>query len=198
MSTKRKAFRRPLGERPYRKLFVIAVEGSKTEPQYFARFNQQSSVIQIRCLKKNHRSDPRNVLKRMKAHLGNESLRKSDEAWLVIDKDQWTDDHLTLLYQWSQKAANYGLAVSHPKFEYWLLLHFKEGTEIGSSRECSDRLSQYLPNYDKNIDHRKITMEHITKAIARAKLRDQPPCIDWPRTIAISTVYRLVEKLLTP
>lgn len=45
MPPKRRKFSRPLGERRYRKLFVLAVEGSKTEPQYFAIFNDQNSVI---------------------------------------------------------------------------------------------------------------------------------------------------------
>ena len=36
MPPKRRNFRRPLGERRYRKLFIVATEGVKTEPQYFA------------------------------------------------------------------------------------------------------------------------------------------------------------------
>jgi hypothetical protein len=80
MPPKRRKFQRPLGERRYRKLFVIAVEGVKTEPQYFA--------------------------------------------------------------------------LSNPKFEYWLLLHFNDGTGIASSRDCSDRLKRHLPGYDKGIDAR--------------------------------------------
>ena len=39
MLAKRGSFQRPFGERRYRKLFVIATEGVKTEPQYFAAFN---------------------------------------------------------------------------------------------------------------------------------------------------------------
>lgn len=35
MPQKRRSFRRPFGKLPYRKLFVIATEGAKTEPQYF-------------------------------------------------------------------------------------------------------------------------------------------------------------------
>lgn len=40
MPKKLRTFQRPLGERRYKKLFVVSVEGSKTEPQYFAIFNQ--------------------------------------------------------------------------------------------------------------------------------------------------------------
>jgi len=37
MPLKRRKSQRPLGERRYRKLFVIAAEGVKTEPQYLGR-----------------------------------------------------------------------------------------------------------------------------------------------------------------
>ena len=43
-------FQRPLGERRYKKLFVVSVEGSKTEPQYFAIFNQPQSIVLVKCL----------------------------------------------------------------------------------------------------------------------------------------------------
>ena len=108
MPSKRRRFQRPLGERRYRKLFVISVEGDKTEPQYFTIFNNQNSVIRVNCLKGKH-SSPRHVLDRMKQYLRSQSLRSSDEAWLVVDKDQWINDQLALLHTWSQQAFNYVL-----------------------------------------------------------------------------------------
>ena len=192
----RRKFQRPLGERRYRKLFVIAVEGVRTEPQYFAIFNDQQSVIRVNCLKCSHDSSPPQVLKRMEDHLRQEDLRSSDEAWLVVDRDQWTDAQLALLHSWAQERDNYGLALSNPKFEYWLLLHFEDGTGIASIRDCSDRLKRYLPGYDKGIDARKITRDRIDEAIHRARLRDNPPCADWPHALGGTTVYRLVESIL--
>ncbi|MDO9509305.1 MAG: RloB family protein [Thermovirgaceae bacterium] len=196
MPPKRRKFQRPLGERRYRKLFVIAVEGVKTEPQYFALFNDQQSVIQVNCLKGSHDSSPPQVLKRMEDHLRQEELRSSDEAWLVVDKDQWTVEQLAQLHAWAQEHANYGFALSNPKFEYWLLLHFEDGNGIASSRDCSDRLKRHLPDYDKGIDARWITRERIDEAIRRARQRDNPPCADWPRGLGGTTVYKLVENIL--
>jgi len=196
MPPKRRKFQRPLGERRYRKIFVIATEGVKTEPQYFASFNNQQSVIQVKCLKHNHNSSPAHILKKMTSHLKKKTLKKSDEAWLVVDKDQWTDEQLAQLHKWSQKADNYGFALSNPKFEYWLLLHFEDGTGIASSHDCSARLKQYLADYDKCIDTRKITKDMINDAILRAKIRDNPLCKDWPRSGGSTTVYKLVENIL--
>ena len=47
MPKKPRTFQRPLGERRYKKLFVVSVEGSKTEPQYFAIFNQPQSIVLV-------------------------------------------------------------------------------------------------------------------------------------------------------
>ncbi|MCY4603166.1 MAG: RloB family protein [Gemmatimonadetes bacterium] len=195
--SKKRNFRRPLGERRYRKLFIVATEGAKTEPQYFVILNNQNLVIHVDCIKSKDRSSPLQVLKRMKDRLKQETLKNSDEAWLVVDKDQWTDKQLEQLHSWSQGANNYGFALSNPKFEYWLLLHFEDGTNIGSSSECSDRLKKHLPDYDKGLDGRKITPDMVEAAIRRAKVRDNPPCVDWPRTFGSTTVYKLVENILS-
>ena len=196
MSSKPRKFTRQPGERRYRKLFVIAVEGTKTELEYFSALNKRKSEVQVKCIRSTHGTSPPQVLKRMKNHLRNEKLKFSDEAWIVIDRDQWTEEQLGLPYDWSQELTNYGFALSNPTFEYWLLLHFEGGTDITSSRNCKDRLKAHLPNYDKQIDESKFTLERINAAIHRAKLRDNPPCNDWPRNPGSTTVYRLIEKII--
>lgn len=196
MPKKRRRFRRPYGERRYRKMFVIATEGNKTEPLYFGIFNDQQSVIHVRCLKSRHESAPPQVMKRMEDFIEGEALRKSDEAWLVVDKDNWTDKQLAELHAWSQRKDAYGFALSNPMFEYWLLLHFDDGAGIFSARECAERLSRNLPGYDKGLDVRKITRERIDAAVRRARIRDTPPCPDWPRAMGQTTVYKLVENIL--
>lgn len=195
MPPKRRKFQRQLGERRYRRLFIISVEGLTTEPQYFAIFNDLDLVIHVDCLKGKNESSPFHVLKRMKDYLKKNKLSNSDEAWLVVDKDQWTDEQLTKLHAWSKGDDNYGFALSNPKFEYWLLLHFEDGEGITSSRECTEQLNRYLNDYHKGIDARKITRDMIDDAIRRGKDRDMPPCSDWPRSTG-TTVYRLVERLL--
>ena len=195
MPTNRRRFRRRQGQLRYRRLFVIATEGEKTEPRYFALFND-TSVIRVRCLKCRGESSPAQVLKRMERHLREEDLRNSDEAWLVVDRDTWRAEELHELHAWSQRSANHGFALSNPKFEYWLLLHFEDGSGVGTSPECSRRLRRYLPGYDKDVDPRKFPIENRSKAVQRAKARDQPPCKDWPRQPGQTTVYRLVARLL--
>ena len=86
MSEKRRKFSRPFGNRPYRKLFVIAVEGEKTEPLYFSLFHGSNSIIQVRCLKGGSNSSPLHVLDRMKRPLREVGLRTTDEPKF---RDSW-------------------------------------------------------------------------------------------------------------
>lgn len=185
-----------MGARRYRRLFLIATEGSKTEPQYFALLNEEVVLVQLQVVKGGHASAPQHVANRLETHLRKVSLRAGDEAWLVIDKDQWTDPQLMALHVWTQGHANRFLALSNPMFEYWLLLHFEGGDGVGSAQECTQRLRQHLPYYDKGIAQAQISREQVEQAIVRARRRDQPPCADWPRSAGGTTVYRLVENIL--
>ncbi len=103
MMSRRRAFQRPLGERRYRKLFLVAVEGAKTEPQYFAVLNTGNAVVRVECIPGEHASSPAHVLERLRLRIEKSSLMKSDEAWLVVDKNSWTDEQLLPLFVWSQQ-----------------------------------------------------------------------------------------------
>lgn len=193
MAQPSRRFTRKLGERRYHKLFLVATEGAKTEPQYFKWLNREHACVQV--IKVGHDSDPLHVLKRMKDTLAQTSSMPPWEAWLVVDKDQWTDDQLAQLHAWALEQENHGFALSNPAFEFWLLLHFEDGTGITRLNQCVAQLKKHLPAYDKKIDISKITLERVNDAIRRAKARDNPPSQDWPRTTG-TTVYRLAENIL--
>jgi hypothetical protein len=192
---KRRTFLRPFPMRHYRKLFVLATEGAETEPQYFALFNSKTTTVNVKCLKSSTDSAPVHVLKRMERHLQRNKLKSGDAAWLVVDKDQWTEEQLAQLHAWANKNEQYGLAVSNPGFELWMLLHFDDGAGIENLRQCKERLKRRLPNYDKGHIETSKLIPGIPDAIARARRKDTPSCTDWPHSIG-TTVYRLVEKLL--
>ena len=195
MSRTQSRFIRPIGIRRYRKLFLIAAEGAKTEPIYFGLLDSRDATVRVSCIKGSHASAPPQVLARMGKRLKKEQLRKGDEAWLVVDKDQWTEDQLSELHAWSEAEENYGFALSNPKFEYWLLLHFEDGAGVSTPRQCSEKLARHMPNYDKSFDSRKITAQMIQDAVRRAEQRDRPLCEDWPRHTG-TTVYKLVQRIL--
>lgn len=195
--TGRRKFERNVGGSRYRRIFIISVEGIKTEPQYFAIFNDRSTVIHTTCLHdKKTSSSPLQALERMRSHLESKKLRKGDEAWIVVDKDNWNNHDLAQLFNWSLGSENYGFALSNPKFEFWLLLHFEDGNGVGSPKECDARLRKNLPCYDKAINPRKFPEDSVRKAIERAERKDSPPVGDWHKSVSGTTVYRLVKKLI--
>lgn len=195
---KRRSFRRVGEIRDYQPVFIIATEGKKTEPAYFRMgiFRSRERPVRVKVLDRRGGSSPQAVLDRMREHLRGYQKKKGDEAWLIVDKDQWKNNDLELLYAWSQSDTYKNLAVSNPQFEYWLLLHFEGGKKINSKSACLSRLRKYMPDYDKSkIPEDKFTVTRVKSAIKRAKSQDSPPCSKWPVETG-TTVYRMVERIL--
>lgn len=189
-------FSRKLAFKRYKRKFWISTEGRKTEYNYFSMFTQINSTISIEVISSNHKSNPTNVYKRVYKQI--QYFQKNDEVWIVIDKDNWPEDDLNELVNSCSKNHNHYLAVSNPKFEYWLLLHFEGGGQI-TLNNCVERLKNHLPSYKKDIDVRVFLNNRtlISTAIKNAKNRDNPQCKGWPKKTGVTTVYRLVEKLIT-
>ncbi|OGQ94755.1 MAG: hypothetical protein A2521_16675 [Deltaproteobacteria bacterium RIFOXYD12_FULL_57_12] len=191
MANRRRGFGRRPPFRSYRKIFVLATEGQKTEPAYFAMFN--SKTVQVKILESRYRTAPLQVLDRAKQFARDTEIRKGDEVWLVIDRDNWTVAQLREVFT-GCRQHNFSLAVSNPCFEYWLLLHFEDGRAVFDARSCRVRLQRYLPEFDKGHVEISKLRPGVVAAIDRAAGKDRPSCRDWPRTTG-STVYRLVRKL---
>lgn len=190
----RRSFKRKEGGRKPRKLILVAVEGQKTEVAYFNHFKKRGSNIKINCFPAKKGSAPLHVLKTLQQKLDYEEMQEGDEAWLVVDRDEWDEKHLEALTKWTTKAEDRYLALSNPKFEFWLLLHFEDCRKCMNSEQCTRALKKHLPGYDKTIE--PFTTEQIVKAIDRARKLDTCKENDWPRESARTTVYRLVERLL--
>jgi len=194
---------RHFGTRRFRKIFVVASEGKNTEPQYFGILKDKKVFpgdFMVVPLPGKSDSSPPDVLERMRDYLEREAPDQPYEAWLVVDKDDWKEEQLAPLVEWvKQDPATRFLALSNPKFEYWLLLHFEEGDGVGTPQECDRRLAKCPCGYDKHsglFNAAKMTRELVEAAVKRAKKRDSPQCRDWPRKSGQTTVYRLVEKIL--
>jgi hypothetical protein len=200
VNRKRRDLLRKQGERRYKKVFYLAVEGTKTEPQYFKYINniQKKAVIKMPPGQKKGLS-PKKLVESMGKWLtelkSEKNFWKDDQAWLVFDTDSRDDEQIRPAHDWATQDDNQNIAVSNPKFEYWLLLHFEDGDNLSTPQACDKRLNACLPNYKKQIDTAKFSKSMIEQAVRRAKQRDRPPCKDWPRQRG-TTVYRLVEQLM--
>jgi hypothetical protein len=167
-----RSFGRKPAERRYRTIFVIAAEGTKTERSYFDVFVNLNPAVQIKCVTCHGGRAPHQILEKLKRHLKENALKFRDEAWLVVDTDSWTPGQFDQVFSWASEKPAHGLAISNPKFEYWLLLHFEDGDGPITKNSCGERLKKHLPDYDKTIDARQIDTDMIRTAIARAKNRD--------------------------
>jgi hypothetical protein len=196
MSRSSKPWRRPEGQRRYKKLFVVSTEGSKTEPQYFDLLNSRFAEVRILCLDYRGGRSPDRVLKKLDKYLKEEGLADTDEAWLVIDRDRWPTDEIDRLHSWVCSKPNRHLAVSDPCFEHWLLLHFEDGDGVSGLRDCVDKLKRYLPGYKKGVNPQNMTEDKIRAAVERAKRRYQSQGCPTIPTAFGSTVYKLVESIL--
>lgn len=179
-------------------MFIIATEGRKTEPAYFRMgiFRSRERPVRVQVLNRTSSSSPQAVLGRMSRHLRSYQRQEGDEAWLVVDRDQWKVKDLEVLHAWSESDNYKNLAVSNPQFEYWLVLHFEDGNRISNKAECLSCLRRHIPNYDKsNLPVSKFTATRVERAVERAKSKDNPRCDKWPVRTG-TTVYRIAEKIL--
>ena len=180
-----------------RKTFLICTEGTKTEPEYFEMLNSFFRRVNIKCPRsKPSQNNPRAVMRQMKREIKKLGIQDTDQAWIVTDKNEWSEEQLSEPYQWSTECENFGFAVSNPNFEYWLLLHFEDGRDIDSAKEVYSKLKSYIPNYNKSIDSSNFSKEKVENAVQRAREKDVPPCLDWPRSIGQTTVYKLVKQII--
>ena len=203
------------------KFFVLAYEGSVSEKKYFedlrnSPYFNDSGEIETIPLKKPKKNDshPLHVKNLLLGAREEFRFRKTDEFWLIIDRDDWQTVHKVNFQEIADECKRYGnvhLALSNPCFEFWLLLHLirKEDipVDIQNKLLVNDKISknknfidQYLADVIDNnrgynkIPNPRIFMDKIHTAIANAKVLSIDG-EDFPCGLG-SDVYRLVEKLV--
>lgn len=200
MITRRKLVDRKVGHRDAR-LFVIAVEGEKTEARYFAALEERA-VIDPRRVKLHvlpteaGRSAPHHVLERLDDFAKELALQDFDETWLVIDRDRWKDKRLAEVATGAGQRGH-ALAVSNPCFELWLLLHVTADTSgLATCDHCGDRFRAAAGGWSKTGPMpAAIDGAAVRAAIARADALDDGASGGWPQSIG-TRVHRLVRRLL--
>jgi hypothetical protein len=184
-------------QKSYKTKFIISAEGAKTEVEYFTILKSFSDHI-IKILNRDAgKSSPDKVLKDLKVTLAKEKMRKNDEAWIVIDVDSWAEEKIQEVIEFTKEKQNQHCAISNPKFEYWLLMHFETPKNALTSAGCDAAIKKHILNYNKGIPSSKIKIGNVTNAITRAKVRHTGTEFDYPKgNNNGSTVYLLVDKLL--
>ena len=185
-----------------KKLFLLACEGSKTEPKYFKAFfahlieNLNISKKSLVIAKHDH-TDPMGVLTDLllyeEDYVGN--YKNFDEVWIVIDRDEERTGGgghtITNFNDAISKAKKEGVRVaySNPSFELWYLLHFdycctpihrdevvkKVKSKLGSYEKSDDGVfKKFLSQQDTAIRNAENLMKKIIdEKIGRASCRER-------------------------
>ena len=137
----------------------------------------------------------------LKAAVPRHQLRDGDYLWVVIDRDEWPEEEIELCKMWAQDPKESpglckGFSLSNPKFEFWLLLHFEDGTQHTTPKACLEALCTHLPEYKKSLARSAFGAESVSDAIQRAKaLLGTGDPTEWPREAGKTTVFTLCEAI---
>jgi hypothetical protein len=190
---RRRPFRVP------RARFLIACEGTVTEPHYFSEMRRlQRSPIELEIIEG---GTPKTIVERAverkkeaewRAQRQRDDNLLFDEIWCVFD----VDTH-PFLPEAKQQARDNGIsvAISNPCFELWILLHFQE-QHAHIERGAVQRLCrEHLPDYKKRPPCDRLA-PRCAEAMHRAAELDQ-----WHGTRGTTGenpstgVYRLVDRI---
>ena len=142
------------------KVFLIVVEGEKTEPQYLKGLRDRLRLTSAHVvLAGAGATDPANIVRKAielreeRRKLAEESLHvKYDEVWAVFDREAQNHPRGRQMPQAIELAMKneIRIAVSNPCFEFWLLLHYYFTTKpFAGPAQVIAELCNYIPKYRK-------------------------------------------------
>ncbi|WP_326593894.1 RloB family protein [Streptomyces brevispora] len=159
------ALRRPVGSYgdKSQRVIYVATEGSRTEPAYLDLLNKalgggdEEKGIAAFYLEYCHPGHPNGlrpseVVQQVRAKAG-----PGEEMWALFDRDakDSRDADIRKAFKIARESG-VQVALSHPSFELWLLLHFKQWSsqENGDDTKVKDQLRRHpdakgFQDYDK-------------------------------------------------
>jgi hypothetical protein len=184
-----------------RKRFLIVCEGEKTEPNYFAGFqNELRTIAFLEIIPAGRVS--LSLVKEAKKLKDEDGEYKDDEVWCVFDRDFKAENSNQKNFNEAIELAkrnNINLAVSNDAFELWFLLHYEYYCSQTHRNDLITMLSDKKrlgAKYEKNSANMyKKLKEKQPEAIKNAKnLWNQ--CNGDYNTNPSTTVFQLVVELM--
>ncbi len=187
---------RKTGTRRYRTVCWVSAEGS-TERDYFGMDAFRRADVSLQFPKDVHpdRRNPAAVLKRFQKALRSEDFRASDEAWIVVDVDEWDREEIDSLYAWAEEDDRHHVVVSNPKFELFLLMHYEKASGCTTAARVDAALKRHMPGYDKRLGKRQFSRSQVLGAIAEARSR-RAGCKDVIPRPGMTDAYLLADRLI--
>lgn len=213
----RSSFQRPVASRRPRSKVVLACEGRKTEPAYFAGIKEylRDAALEIVILP-HDKPDPHNVVERLVDHVrrlrSQKRWTKGDAAFAILDgEEHWRSAGQRTRWDEAVRLAERNqirLAVSNPSFELWYLLHFVEQRAELTAKQATQALRRHIAGYDKSSGYfRELHIDanppRTPLALAHAAAIQPPPdalgAARWsnPSTGVASLVQQLLDRANT-
>lgn len=194
--TKKDTLKRKTGGREYRDVCWVSAEG-QTEKDYLRMDVFKNSLVSVKFPKDIHpdRRNPAAVLRRFQKAMRTEDFRKGDEAWVVVDIDTWKEEEFVELLAWMKGDSRHHLAVSNPKFELFLVMHFERGNGCTTPQKVDATLKRYWPRYDKRVSATRFSRDEVKAATENAHMK-RKGCEDAIPASGMTDVHLLVERLI--
>ena len=161
-------------------LIVIASEDQHAVRQYFEFFPRISRVQFIVLETQDGKSSPKHLLERIDSYMKEYEMGAGDQFWLMCDCDHWIErNHISNMNIVLSECRKKGVkaAISHPCFEIWLLLHFKDHPSRPNLK-CPDICKGIVDpplKYNKDAVYKLlITHQGLQSALQRASSRPVP------------------------
>lgn len=215
MGRERKALTREKRHKKLNSLFVIATEGEKTEFHYFDQyrdnFNLDGKRIALEIIpSRKGECAPSYILKNLDTFRKEKNLCEIDKLWMVIDRDShsWKPKEISDVATKCQQKK-YGLALSNPCFELWILLHLADLSSYNvqgkneiekNPRVTKDRtriekeILKHIPSYSKKSQNFIPLFANIQIAIINSKKLLNKKDKRWPSSLG-THVYKIMEEL---
>lgn len=150
----------------------VSAEGT-TECDYIGMAVLKDVLASVRFPKNTHlnRHNPSAVLRRFEKTLRENDFRASDEAWLVVDVDDWSEAEFAELPAWQKADSRHYLAVSNPKFELFLVMRFEKASGCTIPEKVDATLKKRWPRYVKRIFPTQFSAKQVHDALENTKAR---------------------------
>lgn len=129
-------------------VLYVSTEGT-TEKNYFNMLKVRGMGFEMEIFE-SKRKNAANVVESCFERMSQTDDPKN-KGIAVFDVDENTNEDITKAFE---KAQEYGIkvAISNPRFETWLLMHFQEIPNEFEKEDVDMRLMRYMPEYSKTAD----------------------------------------------
>lgn len=109
--------------------------------------------------------------------------------------DYWDEADIRGLLRWAAEDSRRHVAISNPKFELFLVMHFERANGCTTPQAVNTALRKHMPRYDKRLTKTQFRCPQIEEAVANAILK-RKGCKDVVPAPGMTDVHLLVQRLL--